>query len=416
MESGYRRLQACRLCGGTELRPYIDFGSVALGNNLQPTLELSRAATSYPLDVTRCGDCDHFQLGHAVDPKLLYATNYTYLSGIGASFVKHFDAYRDWVVSSGVLPAGGLVVDIGSNDGTCLKAFQRSGFTVCGVDPASLPAEIANKNGVETINAFFDEAAVAEIKRRQGPADFVTSHNVLAHVDDLAAAFRNIQSLLKDDAYFGFEVGYFHDVLTSGHFDTIYHEHLDYHHAAPLVRHLTGIGFDVVDLTVNPIQGGSIRLLLRNTGRGEISPTARQFLANERKSVLYDDHFLKQWRETIEGNMSALRQFLRDRITAGLVVAGYGSPTKVVLLMKMAGIGAGDITYVVEDNDLKVGRFLPNTGIPIKSRGELAKNPPDVLVLFAWNFADDIVSKLAHDRLPRMEIVVPLPRVTSRFL
>ena len=27
------------------------------------------------------------------------------------------------------------------------------------------------------------------------------------------------------------EVGYFRDVLKNNYFDTIYHEHLDYHHA-----------------------------------------------------------------------------------------------------------------------------------------------------------------------------------------
>jgi hypothetical protein len=232
-------------------------------------------------------------------------------------------------------------------------------------------------------------------------------------VDNLAAVFRNVRALLKDGGYFAFEVGYFREVLTSGHFDTIYHEHLDYHHAAPLVRHLTLLGFDVLDVGVNPIQGGSIRLLLRNTGRGAIAESARAFLDTERKSVLHDQEFLANWRRRVEASMVTFRDLLRERADRGRTIAGYGAPTKATLLMKMADIGRGDIDYVVEDNPYKAGRYLPGSGVPIRARNELTANPPDVLVLFAWNFADDILSKLAGKFAKPVEVVVPLPELRT---
>jgi SAM-dependent methyltransferase len=413
MASSTRKIVACRLCDGVDLREYIDFGAIPLGNNLQTTVEAARAAASYPLNLVRCSACGHFQLGYAVDPNELYATNYTYLSGIGASFVRHFAAYADWVEKMCNLPPQAVIVDIGSNDGTCLKAFQERDYTVCGVDPASLAAGIANAYGVETINAFFDASVVEQIKSRYGAVDFVTSHNVLAHVDDLRAVFRNIRDLLKDGGYFSFEVGYFRDVLRSGHFDTIYHEHLDYHHAAPLTRHLTALGFDVVDLSVNEIQGGTIRLLLRKTGKGEISESARAFLDEEDHSILHDEAFLTNWRQRITTTMAAFHDLLRSRIESGKVIVGYGAPTKATLLMKMAGIGQGDVAYVVEDNPHKSGRFMPGSGVPIKASAELANRPFDVLVLFAWNFSDDIIGKLRGKFAKPIEVVVPLPELRT---
>jgi SAM-dependent methyltransferase len=413
MSSSFKKIGACRLCGDDHLQQQVDFGEVPLGNNLQQTRDAAVAASSYPLALMRCGTCGHFQLGAAVDPALMYATNYTYLSGIGASFVKHLEGYADWVVDNCILPEGGLVVDVGSNDGTALKPFKALGFSVIGVDPASLPAQIANENGVETLNTFFDAEAVAEIKRRRGPADYVTSHNVLAHVDDLAGVFRNVYDLLKDDGYFGFEIGYFREVLRTGCFDTIYHEHLDYHHAAPLVRHLTALGFDVLDLSVNAVQGGSLRLLLRKTGNGGISPSAKAFLDAERSSVLYDDAFLHGWRKMIEDTMTAFREVVRDRANSGKTIAGYGAPTKATLLMKMAGIGSDDIAYVVDDNPYKAGRFFPGTGIAIRLSDELDQTTPDVLVLFAWNFADDIAAKLASRFTKPVELIIPLPELRT---
>jgi SAM-dependent methyltransferase len=416
MSAAFRNIVACRLCDSSRLSQFIDFGAVPLGNDLRTSAADAQVASSYPLVLMRCGDCGHFQLGHAVDPKLLYATNYTYLSGVGASFIKHLESYPDWVAANCKLPAKPFVVDIGSNDGTCLKAFQSRGYTVCGVDPASLPAKIANENGVETINAFFDADIVAEIRRRHGSADFVTSHNVLAHVDDLAAVFRNIRDLLKQDGYFAFEVGYFRQVLESGHFDTIYHEHLDYHHAAPLVRHLSALGFDVLDVSVNAVQGGSIRLLSRNTGKGTISESVRAFLAAESKSVLHDQDFLANWRKRIETSMTAFRELLKTRARDGRAIAGYGAPTKATLLMKMAHIGSREISYVVEDNPYKTGRYLPGSGVPIKPRNELQVDTPDVVVLFAWNFADDIVRKLSGTFAKPVEVVVPLPELRTIVL
>jgi SAM-dependent methyltransferase len=263
----FRLIEHCRLCGGGELARYVDFGDVPLGNNLQESADSASAALAYPLVLNRCGECGHFQLGHAVAPELLYATNYTYLSGIGASFVEHFKDYAEWAEANCNLPADALVVDVGSNDGTCLHAFQKRGYRVCGVDPALIASNIANENGIVTINAFFNADAVEKIEARHGKADFVTSHNVLAHVDDLAEVFRNIHALLKDDGYFAFEIGYFREVLSAGCFDTIYHEHLDYHHAAPLARHLSALGFDLLSLSVNSVQGGSLHRRRRNSLR-----------------------------------------------------------------------------------------------------------------------------------------------------
>jgi SAM-dependent methyltransferase len=411
-----RGIFACRLCAAGDLHEIIDFGAVPLGNNLQQTQAAARAAARYPLKLNRCGRCGHFQLGHAVAPEELYATNYTYLSGIGPSFVRHFDAYADWVAAHCDLPKGALVVDVGSNDGTCLAAFRARGFRVCGVDPAALPAGIANKNGIDTINAFFDSGVVDRIKAKYGAADFVTSHNVLAHVDDLAKTFADIHALLKPEGRFCFEVGYFREVLRNNFFDTIYHEHLDYHHAAPLVRHLAALGFAIEDISVNPVQGGSLRMLCRKADAGTVSASAQAFLAAELDSILNDEGYLKNWRHEIDARMARFRAMLRERAGGKRTIAGFGAPTKATLLMQMAGIGNDDIAYVAEDNVLKAGRYLPGTGVPVLLTQHLMSNPPDVLVIFAWNFADDIIGKI-RGRFPGpVEVIIPLPEARTAQL
>jgi len=406
-----RVIDACRLCGSAELGKIISFGDVPLGNDLRETADEARASAEYPLELFRCGACGHFQLGFAVLPTLLYATNYTYLSGISASFVRHFEGYADWVQERCTLPTGGLVVDVGSNDGTALAAFQKRGLSVCGVDPAQMPAEIANRNGIPTLNTFFGDEAVSQIIAQHGHADYVTSHNVLAHVDDLAGTFRAIHRLLKPGGYFGFEIGYFRDVFNNGYFDTIYHEHLDYHHAAPLVKHLTKAGFDIIDLSTNTIQGGSLRLLARKSEKPSVSAQAQAFLDEERRSPINDPAALAAWGGHIAEKMTLLKALVRERIAAGKRVVGFGAPTKATLLLKMAGLSGGDVAYIVEDNKLKSGRFLPRTAIPILPSSQLEEEKPDVLLVLAWNFATDILARLKGS-LPGTEAIVPLPQPT----
>jgi SAM-dependent methyltransferase len=227
-----------------------------------------------------CIHCNHFQLSVSVNPKILYAKNYTYLTGITKTFKDHFDNYSKSIIQKCKLKKNALVLDVGSNDGTCLSFFKRKKMRVVGIDPAKKPSVIANKNGIETFNKFFNKEAASQIEKKFGKFDFITSHNVLAHTENIQEIFLSIYDLLKKDAYFCFEIGYFKEVVKNNLFDTIYHEHLDYHHAKPLVNKIQQIGFSVIDLSVNKIQGGTLRLLLKKT-KFEISKKVIKFMKNE---------------------------------------------------------------------------------------------------------------------------------------
>ena len=408
-KNNFSEITQCRLCGSKKLKNFMDFGCAPLGNNLQETKELSLNVESYSLKVMRCNDCQHFQLSVSVFPKLLYATNYTYLSGIGPSFVDHIKKYVTWVLNKTSLTASAVIVDIGSNDGTCLKYFKQKGYCVCGVDPAQKPAEIANNNGIFTINHFFDTDVAQDIIDQFGKVDIVTSQNVLAHVDNLISTFENIYKILKNDGYFVFEIGYFKNVIETKCFDTIYHEHIDYHHANPLVKILVSLGFDVVNISENNIQGGSLRMLLQKTGLGIVKKQPKIFLENEKKSILYDNLKLNSWSSDINKTMGYFNKLFLKYKSKEKICFAYGAPTKSTLLLKMSKLKENEISFVVDDNDLKVGKFLPSTSIPIKSSKVIEFNKEAVIILFAWNFADDIIKNLKQKYRVPATIIIPLP-------
>ena len=404
-------INECRLCVSKDLKSLINFGSVALGNNLLEKKEKAEQVDEFPLEVMNCQSCNHFQLSAAVNPKILYATNYTYLSGVGQSFVKHINNYVDWVVKKTTLKESSVVVDIGSNDGTCLEAFKEKGFFVCGVDPALIPVEISKKKGIFTLLDFFSERTVKKIIKKFGTVDLVTSQNVLAHVDNLQDTFRNIFALLNNNGFLVFEVGYFKNVLEGVTFDTIYHEHLDYHQGSSLAKFLCSIGFDIVSIDLNKVQGGSIRFLCKKTGKGDIYKGAKKFLLQEKKTILFNKDLLKEWPQKIFSVSKKINLIIKKEKYKGNSCYGYGCPTKATLFLKMANLSSKDLNFIIEDNLLKVGKYLPKLAIPVVGIEKLEAQKSIIIIVLAWNFSDDIIRKIKKVYKFPIKIIIPLPKL-----
>ena len=404
-----KRILKCRLCANNEFKNIIDFGKLPLGNNLIKSLNNSLKAKTYPLAMQRCTKCGHFQLTYEVSPKELYEKNYTYLSSIGKAFRQHLNEYTEWSINKCKLKKKSLVLDVGSNDGTCLNFFKSRGMRVIGVDPAKKPAKIANQNNINTINSFFDDNTSQLIIDRYGQVDFITSHNVLAHVSDIISTFKNINRVLKNNGYFCFEVGYFLRVLQNNYFDTIYHEHLDYHHAKSLFPFLIKLGFSVVNVSTNLMQGGTIRVLCKKENKSRLYYQPKLFLKKEDSSILNKPSFLKEWPIEIKKNLGHLEKFIKQHISKGNIVYGYGAPTKVSLLLKHSNL-TKLIRFIIEDNTLKINKYIPKTNIRIVDNKSLKKQQPNILIVFAWNFISDILLKLKKQKYKDIIIVVPLPK------
>ena len=407
-----KKINKCRLCESRELSKILDFGSLPLGNDLALNARQSKSKISYRLDLNNCNSCNHFQLGYEVHSKKLFATNYTYLTGVAPSFINHFKNYADWIVNRCNLKKNDIVLDIGSNDGTCLKAFKKKKLKVIGIDPAILPSKIANSNRIFTYNKFFNKGSAEKIRNDFGEIDFITSHNVLAHVNEIKNVFSNILYLLKNNGYFCFEVGYFVNVVEKNLFDTIYHEHLDYHHANPIVLFLNKIGFQVINLSTNSVQGGTLRVLCKKSTEKN-SQQVSKFLSNERKKSIYNKKYMSQWQKKIQQKMLRLNKFVTSKINENFTVYGYGAPTKAVLLLKLSKLSKSGIQYTIEDNKLKINKFIPQSSIEIVNFKKIITNKPNYLIIFAWNFVDDIVNKLKSKKIKNIKIIVPLPNLRT---
>ena len=72
----------------------------------------------------------------------------------------------------------------------------------------------------------------------------------------------------------------------------------------------------------------------------------------------------------------------------GKKIIGYGSPAKATTALNFFGI-SNQIDFIVEDNKLKQGKYVPGVLIPIKNKNYIKEKDPQILVL-AWNFFNEI--------------------------
>ncbi|NKC14141.1 MAG: methyltransferase domain-containing protein [Gammaproteobacteria bacterium] len=404
------RRERCRLCDSNQLEPALSLTATPPANAFTTSSEAALAQQRYPLDVHRCGACGHAQLLDVVDPAALFE-DYVYVSGTSPAFVAHLEAYAGRAIDTVGLVAGDHVLEIGSNDGTLLGFFKNAGMRVTGVDPARAIAESASASSIPTINGFFTESLARDIAAQHGPAKLVCANNVCAHIDNLAAVVRAVSACLSGDGQFWLEVSYLLDVVDKGLFDTIYHEHLDYHRVEPLVRFFARHDLCVWDVERIASHGGSIRVKVCRAGARQVTPAVGQCVAAEQAARLHLAEGFASWQARIDALGLALGEKLHELTGAGLRGAGYGAPAKATTLMFQFGLDASSIEYIVDDSPWKQGLYSPGIGLPVVAGDYLKSNPADFLVVLAWNFATPIIRNNAWFTERGGRFVVPLPRL-----
>ncbi|MBL6945534.1 MAG: class I SAM-dependent methyltransferase [Rhodospirillales bacterium] len=412
MTQPLRRRTTCRLCGGNDLEKVLALTPTPPANAFVSVEQLSEEQPVFPLDLFMCRACGHVQMLDVVDPAALFE-NYVYVSGTSPVFVRHFEDYANTLIDRFDPPAGSLVVDIGSNDGTLLRFFQNAGLRTLGIDPATEIARKATADGIETWDTFFGAEVAGQITVQKGRAAIVTANNVFAHADDLGGIVDGVRDILAPDGVFVFEVSYLVDVYEKTLFDTIYHEHLAYHSVKPLARFFEAHGMRLIDTVRVDTHGGSLRgIAAMADGPHEVTPSVGELIALEENMGLDNPETLRAYSARIDAVKADLTTLLGKLKAEGKIIAAFGAPAKATTLMYHFNIGVDFIDFIVDDSPLKQGLYSPGLHIPVVPSSEIYERNPEYLVLLAWNFAEPIMAKHAAFAQNGGRFIVPLPKVT----
>lgn len=404
---GWTAVSACRACGHSPLDGVLALGPVPVADHLPTPEEHARGDPRLPLTLVLCPACALAQLAESVAPEALFDERYPYFSSVSPALRAHFAASAEDIARRRRLDGGSLVVEAASNDGAMLRNFVARGVPVLGVDPAPRQARAAEDAGVRTIGAFFTRELAERLSREAGRADVFLASNVLAHVPDLCGFVDGIGAILKEDGIAVIEVPYVVELVDRLEFDTIYHQHHCYFSVTSLDRLFAARGLFLNDVLRTPIHGGSLRLLVGR--RPEVEPAVGETLREEARRGVDGPRFYGGFAAAVAGLRKRLRTLLAGIRGQGGRIAGYGAAAKAATLLGHCGIGRETLEYVVDLNPVKHGRVLAGSGIAILPVERLERDPPDYLLLLAWNFAEEIMAAQERFRRAGGRFILPLP-------
>jgi methylation protein EvaC len=374
----------CRLCGKPTLHQFLDLGLQPLANKYPVQTDFD-SEDFFPLGVYFCTNCKNVQLGTVVSRARMFE-DYYYLSSVNAGLVRHFEKLAK------SLATAQFVVDIGSNDGILLRPLKQLGVKAIGIEPSVNVSKIANDAGLTTICAFFDSTSAANTERTYGKPDVVVASSVFTHLEDPHQFIEATKQLLAEDGRLIIEVEYIGNILRHIQFERFYLDRIFYYSLTSL-EHL----FDAHDMTVTDLEhiephGGSLQVTIQRKGpRNKPSGNVVALRQQETEGLTLDE--LGKFRRNVDTQIIAFRDLLASYKRSGLKVAGYGAPARVSTICNYGKIGPSLIEFTVDDSSLKQNKFTPGTHIPIVAKPHLDSHRPDILVVFAYEYFEDIRKK-----------------------
>lgn len=405
-----RGVTNCRVCGSTDMTHYLDLGMLPLANNLAATAREARQMSRFPMQVQLCNDCSLSMLSVVIDPREMFS-QYAYRSSINKGYIRHCRQMARSVGELLALHESDLVVDIAGNDGALLAEFSNElGVRVVNVDPAENIAAIAEANGIPTINDFWSDAVAKRIVAEHTRPKLITATNVFAHVDDVRSFVAAAKACLHPQGALLLEFPYGVDFIEKREFDTIYFEHLSYVLIRPVERLARSLGMRVFDVQKQDIHGGTTRVFIGFDGAHDVKPSVAAFLDYEKSHGFHDAAIYKAWNEDINALIADIVSQLTRIKGEGRTIAAFAASAKGNTLLNACRFDTQTVDYIVDDTPEKIGKFSPGTGIPIVDRSKLDADPPDFLIILAWNFSREIIESTSRYLEQGGRYIIPIPQ------
>jgi methylation protein EvaC len=366
----------------------------------------------FGMDTSFCSKCSLFQLNEQPIPELMFHDHYPFFTGLSSSMKKHFGEMVEFHTDSITKTSDNLfVVEIGSNDGTLLEFVKNKNIRHLGIDPSPNVVEASWLKGITAEIGFFGREFAADVSMRHGKADIIFAANVICHIPDMLDFASGISELINDDGQFIFEEPYIRSMLEKTSYDQIYDEHV-YIFGALSVRNIFArVGLELVDAIPQETHGGSMRYVLMKSGKGVVSRELEIILQGELSLRLDNVEPYLEFGKRCEIRKLEFKALLVELKKQGKRVAGYAATSKSTTVLNYSGVDKDLIEYISDSTPEKQGTVTPGTHIPVISHEQMRINPPDYLILFAWNHEKEILAKETELTAKGLKWIRFVPRV-----
>ena len=400
----------CRICSNN-IKEFMSFGKMPIANGFLLPDEF-KSEYFFELAPAFCDKCYTFQILEQPDPEKMFHDNYAFFSSTSKYMQLHFKDFAESVLKNILCEINDpFVVELGSNDGIMLRNFKNKGITHLGIEPSENVANVARKEGINTLSEFFNYELTEEIIEKYGKADVILSANVMCHISEINSVAKGIANLLKPNGKLIFEDPYLGDMVSKISYDQIYDEHVFIFSATSVSFIFKQHGLELIDVIPQITHGGSMRYILAPIESNHISSNVKDIMNKEFEQGLHLPKTYENFRVNCEKSRDVLLELLNNLRKQGKIVVGYGATSKSTTVTNYCKIGPEHINFISDTTPIKQGRFSPGMHIPVKPYEEFTKNFPEYALLFAWNHAQEIFEKEIHFKSSKGKWIRYVPNV-----
>lgn len=376
------------LCCDNEVVQLIDFGLMQLVNTYS-------VLDKYPLSVNRCISCCHLQLNEFVSPEILYR-DYTYQSGTGRTASEYFASFAKTALS--YFPTARNVMDIASNEGSQLDAFQALGLGTYGIDPAGNLSRIASDKGHNIQVNFFEN-----VEFDYGTVfDLITAQNVIAHTSNPLGFLQNCRRIMHDQSRLFIATSQA-NMIVNGEAGACYHEHVSYFNLHSMIKLSERANLVVLDLIMPDIHGTSYVFVLGKSGMQSRQVDDRlewEFLVGMMGPRLH-----QWWKNHVETKLERINQTIINYVKRGFYTVGVGAAAKGISLLNMADV---QLDILADNTPTKWNKI--SSGMAIVPFDEIDKITREkvLFVILAWNLRSELKENTLRLRNNSQDIFIEI--------
>ena len=376
---------------GKKIDPFMSFGRMPIANGFLNKDKFNEEFF-FEMEVGFSDDLSLFQLNDHPKPTMMFNENYPFFTGSSQQMKLHFKNYANWIKKYHPNTIKNII-EIGSNDGTFLKNFNSNDYNTLGFEPSNNVAERASKDGVNTINEFFNKNSVINQKNFINNTDLICAANVICHVPDLNDLIQAVCLMLNKSGLFIFEEPYLGSMFEKISYDQIYDEHIFIFSVTSISKIFKLFDMELVDVFPQTTHGGSMRYITGRKNIHKISDNVNTLLEKEKLKNLDNISSCNKFKNNCELSKIKTRESLLKFKDNNYKIAGYAATSKSTTILNYCNINSKIIDYICDTTPEKIGKFSPGTHIPIVDMYHFKKFNPDVAYLFAWNHKDEILKK-----------------------
>ena len=374
-----------------KIKPFMSFGRMPIANGFLKKSQFKKEFF-FNMEVGFSKEISLFQLNNNPAPKQMFNKNYPFFTSSSKGMVKHFKSYANWIKKRYKKNLKNLI-EIGSNDGTFLKNFKNRSINLIGFEPSKNVCEISRKNGIKTVNKFFNYKNVKNLNNLKNKVNIISAANAICHVPDLISLIKGIDFLLEKKGLFIFEEPYLGAMYEKNSYDQIYDEHIFMFSASSIKKIFAKYDFELIDVIPQKTHGGSMRYVVGRINSFKISKNVNKILRYEKNKNIDNIKGCKNFKKNCEISKKKLLTKLKFFKKRKYKIAGYAATSKSTTILNYCNIGIKYIDYICDTTKEKIGKYSPGMHIPIVSMDHFKKNIPDRIFLFAWNHKKEILKK-----------------------